>query len=706
MAMARVTSAAPPASDPSDLPVTRLKGIGAKRAALLAHRGVRTLADFLRFLPRRYEDRRLLLTVAEAGPGVRAWVRGRVVSGREAWFPRSGKRLFRVLLRDPTGEVELVWFNYRKPLLQPFTRQGLEMLAFGELQRTAGRLQMIHPELIPAERAGADALGILPVYPALPGLSVRTLRAALREALARTEDGLSDPVPPAVLQELGLPGVHAALSRIHFPPPEAVLEELNASETPEHRRLLFERFFLFMLIITLRKRHRKSRGGPLLFLPDDLHRRLDSFFPFRLTGGQRAAVDELLADLGGGSAMNRLLQGDVGCGKTVVAAAAAWVTAQNGYQTALMVPTQVLAHQHFEYFSGLPPAMGLRPVLLTGGLGRLERTAALARLRSGEANLAIGTHALIQAGVDFARLGLAVIDEQHRFGVRQRALLDAKAPPCHLLVMTATPIPRSLAMSVYADLDVSVIRELPPGRRVTETRLVDRGRKRWVYETLRAALAAGRQGMVICPVIEGSEDSDLKNALGMHAALSKLFSPPFRVGLLHGRLAADEKDRVAEDFRKGTVDLLVGTTVVEVGVHAPGAGVIVIEHPERFGLAQLHQLRGRVGRGEEPGLCLLMLPEELAPEARRRLEILAATHDGFEIARKDLELRGHGELTGTRQAGTGELDLGDISRQPELLAQARRAAEQLAAADPELRRPEHRRLRDLLQAQLSTPSDP
>jgi len=388
--------------------------------------------------------------------------------------------------------------------------------------------------------------------------------------------------------------------------------------------------------------------------------------------------------------MNRLLQGDVGCGKTVVAAVAASLTVINRWQVAIMVPTQVLARQHYLYFAGLPESMGFRSVLLTGAVKKSERLDTYEKIRLGEYNLIIGTQALIQEDLSFARLGLVVIDEQHRFGVKQRALLDQKGVNPHLLVMTATPIPRTLAMTVYADLDISFIKEYPEGHLPVVTRLMDGSQRREVLNTLNQRMAAGEQAMVICPVIEGSEEMDLKNALEVHEKLRKIFMPRFRVELIHGRMSSDEKDWVMERFRDGLIDLLVGTTVIEVGVDAPGATVMVIQNPERFGLTQLHQLRGRVGRGTKRGHCFLMLSTQPSAQTLSRLKILAESHDGFEIAQKDLEMRGQGELMGTKQSGAGELDFAEMFREPELLVAAKKEADALVASDPTLSRPENR----------------
>ncbi len=403
--------------------------------------------------------------------------------------------------------------------------------------------------------------------------------------------------------------------------------------------------------------------------------------------------------------MNRLLHGDVGCGKTVVAAAAAYICALNSMQVAIMVPTQVLADQHLEYFSGLSDKMGFRPILLTGRLKEAERRDICDKIGNGQYNLVIGTQSLIQERLSFPKLGLVIIDEQHRFGVRERALMERKGENPHLLVMTATPIPRTLAITVYGDMDMSIIKGYPAGHKPVVTRLIPEREKRRVLEILKERMSAGHQAFVICPVIEGSEDVDLKNAVEMAQKLRKIFQPSFRIGLIHGRLPSDERGQTMNDFRKGLIDLLVGTTVIEVGVHVPGATAMIIEHPERFGLAQIHQLRGRVGRGSERGICLLMLSSNLPERTLPRLKTLVESHDGFEIAQKDLELRGQGELTGTKQAGMGELEFTEMMREPELLLKAKREAENLIDSDPDLFHPENATLKAIIESVLAKPQD-
>ena len=672
-------------------PLIALKGIGPKRAEFMARKGLHTLIDLLLFSPIRYEDRRRVLPIDKTTDGMSVWVRGKVRSGREERFFRSGKRLFRIRIQDETGSLDLLWFHYRKAHLSTFARQGLTLMAYGCIRKNRGKTQMIHPDIGLADTDREKGLlGFYPVYSVIQGIPEQVLRSAIRHVLDQYQEYLVDPVPRKITCPLALPEFAEAIRGVHMPPRELSTDLLNRFRTRYHQRLTFDRFFRVMLGIAFGKKARESRAGPAFSVPKGLLSRLEKCFPFALTGGQVSAIDEIFRDLSRNKPMNRLLQGDVGCGKTVVAAVAASLTVINRWQVAIMVPTQVLARQHYLYFVGLPESMGFRSVLLTGALKKSERLDTYEKIRLGEYNLIIGTQALIQEDLSFAKLGLVVIDEQHRFGVKQRALLDQKGVNPHLLVMTATPIPRTLAMTVYADLDISFIKEYPEGHLPVVTSLMDGSQRREVLNTLNQRMAAGEQAMVICPVIEGSEEMDLKNALEVHEKLRKIFMPRFRVELIHGRMSSDEKDWVMERFRDGLIDLLVGTTVIEVGVDAPGATVMVIQNPERFGLTQLHQLRGRVGRGTKRGHCFLMLSTQPSAQTLSRLRILVQSHDGFEIAQKDLEMRGQGELMGTKQAGAGELDFAEMFREPELLVAAKKEADALVASDPTLSRPENR----------------
>ena len=664
---------------------------------MLAQRGLSTIQDLLFFLPLRYEDRTQVLPVASAQEGPKVQVRGKVMFGGEERFFRSRKRLFRIMIKDETAQLELIWFQYKRVHLNRFLDQGAEVIAYGRIQNNRGKRQMIHPDLtLLGPDKGKEVLGVHPVYPAVKGVSGQILRSLVMRAIDQYLDAVEDPIPRHITRRIGLPGLAEGIRGVHVPEAGSTIEMCNQFKTVHHQRLTFDRFFQVLLTIAFRKKSRGMSTGPVFRVPNDLLARFQKCLPFTLTSDQVQAIKEMLRDLSSGSPMNRLLQGDVGCGKTVVATAAAYITILNNWQVAIMVPTQILARQHHMYFAGLPEGMGLRSIVLTGSMNRSDRLRAYEKISRGEYNLIIGTQALIQEGVFFSRLGLVVIDEQHRFGVRQRALLDKKGENPHLLVMSATPIPRTLAMTVYADLDISVIKEYPKGHQPVVTHLVNESEKRRVFTTLNKRMAMGQQGLVICPVIEGSEDPDLKNTKEMYAKLKKIFAPRFRVGLIHGRVASEEKERVMEEFRQGLIDLVVATTVIEVGVHAPGATVMIIEHPERFGLAQLHQLRGRVGRGDERGLCLLMCADGMPEHVFSRLKVLEQSNDGFEIAEKDLEMRGQGELMGMRQAGAGELDFKEMLREPLLLKAAKREAERFIDSDPELSRPERQALNRMI----------
>ncbi|MBN1832289.1 MAG: ATP-dependent DNA helicase RecG [Deltaproteobacteria bacterium] len=691
------------------LPLTCLKGIGPKRAKLLAEKGLHTILDLLFFTPLRYEDRTRILPISETEEGIPILVKGKVVSGRETSFYPSRKKTFRIVLNDQTSMLELIWFHYRRPHLAQYAVRGRELLAYGRIQRNRGQRQMIHPEVTLLNTNGplsaVSLLGYYPVYPAIQGIAPNMVRSMMRTALDDYLSDLIDPIPKQITGRLRLPDLASAIKNTHFPSHDSHFDQLNQMTTPFRKRLLFDRFFLVMLTMAFRKKCREKRPSPAFTVPPGLMKDLDVFFPFRLTPHQMGAIEDMVKDFQTGTSMNRLILGDVGCGKTLVAAVAAYIAVRNDHQTAVMVPTQELARQHFEYFSSISPKMGFRPVLLTGKLNKAEQLRVYDDIRKQKANLVIGTQSLIQEGLRFAKLGVVVIDEQQRFGVKDRALMDQKGRNPHVLVMTATPIPRTLAITLYGDMDLSFIEGYPEGHKTVLTHLIHENQKRRVFETLKQRLLAGEQAFVICPVIEGSEETDLKSALDMASRLRKIFPPTLRIGLVHGRLRTNEREEVMRDFHKGVIHLLVGTTVIEVGVHVPKATIMVIEHPERFGLSQLHQLRGRVGRGAERGLCLLMLPRDLSEKSRSRLEILAENHDGFDIARIDLEMRGQGELTGSRQAGIGELDLTETSREWELLLAAKNEANHLVDADPDLSRPENGQMKIMVESILAKPLD-
>ena len=688
------------------LPVSTLKGVGPKRAGSFALKGIRTILDLLFLTPIRYEDRTKITPIQEVPEGTPVQIQGQVVFGKEERFFRSRRKIFRIMIRDEGAGLELLWFNYKKPHLDAMAAPGSTLLAYGSVTWNHGRRQMVHPEVVKhAPGAPSELLGFYPVYSGVEGLSSAMLRSLMMKALQDHLSSIIDPVPARLAESLGLPSLEEALRSVHFPPKSCSFADLNSFQTAFHKRLLFDRFFLVMLTIAFRKRDRERRTGLNLTLSSEGREAAARFFPFTFTLDQTRAVQDILHDLSSGRPMSRLLMGDVGCGKTAVAAVAAYACVQNGRQAAIMAPTQVLASQHFESFSELSGKMGFRLVLLTGTLKKGEREDAYRKIKGGDYNLVIGTQSLIQEDLVFRNLSLVIIDEQHRFGVRDRALIDRKGTNPHLLVMTATPIPRTLALTVYGDMDVSIIKEFPRGHVPATARLVPGTGKREVFDFLRVRLSQGDQAFVICPVIEGSEELDLKNATDMAQRLAKLLSPPYRVGLMHGRLPPQEREAVMAGFRAGRIHLLIGTTVVEVGVHVPRATLMIIEHPERFGLAQLHQLRGRVGRGSDRGVCFLMGSNSLSENALSRLKVLVDHHDGFEIARKDLEYRGHGELIGMKQTGLGEMDLSEMMRDPDLLFVAKEKADLLLDSDPQLADPSHHALKTFVESILARPID-
>jgi ATP-dependent DNA helicase RecG len=691
------------------LPLRALKGVGPKRARSLAQKGLRTVLDLIFFTPIRYEDRREIIPIGDAPVGRRALVQGEVLFGKEDIFPRRRKRLFRIVIRDRRDTLDLLWFYYKKPHLDRFAPPGTRLLVFGDVQLNRGRRQMIHPEILSWAGKGKhlpeQGPGYHPVYSAVPDLSPGILRSLIQSAVDQHLQSLMDPLPSEILDRLDLPDLAMALRGVHRPPGDRNLDHLNRFCTPDHRRLKFDRFFLVMLTMAYLKKKRRRRKGPVFSPPQGFPAVLESFFSFPLTEDQENAVRDITRDLSTGTAMSRLLMGDVGCGKTVVAAAAAHLCVFNGAQTALMVPTQILANQHMAFFSELPAAMGFRPALLTGSLHKKELRDLSRGIQMGRINLIIGTQALIQESLTYHNLGLAVIDEQHRFGVRERALLDRKGNNPHLLVMTATPIPRTLAITAYGDMDLSVIQTYPKGRKPVSTEIVSADQKRGILDTLTRALSRGERAFVICPLIEVSEEKDLKDAMDMAQKLKNIFEPRFHVGLVHGRLPADEREAVMERFKTGQIHLLVGTTVIEVGIHVPEATVMVIEHAERFGLSQIHQLRGRIGRGKNQGHCFLVPSPNLSEKARSRLLVLTESQDGFQIAKKDLDLRGQGELVGMRQSGVGELDFSNIMDDPKLLLLAREEAKRMIDSDPALSRVEHALLKRMIQSIVSKPLD-
>lgn len=649
--------------------LTRLRGVSGAMERRLARLGLGTIEELLFHLPLRYEDRTRLVPIGSLRPGHPGLVEARVDAADVVF---RGRRQLLVHASDGTGKLLLRFFHFSKDQQAAFTR-GVRIRAFGDPRVGRGGVEMVHPRyrLLTSDEGAPVEQTLTPIYPATDGVRQGTLLNLTRQALEGHLDGLIDYLPSGRCRELGLPSLHEALQVVHRPPADVEVAALTEGGHPSVQRLAIEEMLAHHLGL---KRQREGRHRYRSFAigagEQGLKRRLVESLPFPLTVAQRRVIDEIDADLARPHPMLRLLQGDVGSGKTIVAAAAAVQVADQGYQAALMAPTEILAEQHFRNLSQWLPALGLNLVWLTGRHKGRTRQRALDEIASGAGRIVIGTHALFQEQMRFHNLALVVIDEQHKFGVHQRLTLrqkgdgDSRRP--HQLIMTATPIPRSLAMTFYADLDTSIIDELPPGRMPVETVAVSSQRRGEVVARIASACAEGRQAYWVCPLIDDSDVLDLQAAESTRAALADALTG-LTVGLVHGRLKSADKERVMQQFAGGQIDLLVATTVIEVGVDVPNASLMVIENAERFGLAQLHQLRGRVGRGSEASTCVLMYEGRLSSNAQARIAAMRETSDGFEIARRDLALRGPGEILGTRQTGTLGMKIADLGRDANLL---------------------------------------
>jgi ATP-dependent DNA helicase RecG len=666
-------------------PVTALSGVGPALADKLARLSVSTVQDLLFLLPLRYEDRTRLVDIGALRPGMRVTVEGEIELSEVVFRKR---RMLLCQLADGTGFVLLRFFHFSRAQAEGL-RRHTRLRCFGEVRLGPSGLEMVHPEyrrLAGGEDPPLDET-LTPVYPGTEGLQQGRVRRLVEAALTRLDARPPvDLVPAETLADLGLPSLLEALSYVHHPPPDADLRLLEQGLHPAQQRLAFEELLAHQLSLRILRRRVREHRAPELKSEGSAVPEFLAALPFDLTGAQQRVLREILEDLAAPRPMLRLVQGDVGSGKTVVAAAAAVRAVEAGCQAAIMAPTELLAEQHYRNFRSWLEPVGIGVSALTGRLGAAERRAALDEIGSGRAGVVVGTHALFQAGVEFRRLGLVIIDEQHRFGVHQRLALtekgeDGDARP-HQLVMTATPIPRTLAMASYADLDTSVIDELPPGRgRVTTVAIPD-GRRAEVIARVRQACSDGRQAYWVCPLIEESELLQYQAAEDTARMLSAAL-PELRVGLVHGRMKPREKESVMHRFKLAEIDLLVATTVIEVGVDVPNASLMIIENAERMGLAQLHQLRGRVGRGREDASCVLMYHPPLGQGAERRLRTMRETTDGFLIAEEDLRLRGPGEVLGTRQTGMMQMRVADLMRDQQLLPRIRVAADRmLAGHDP------------------------
>ena len=655
-----------------------IKGVGPARAAMLEAKGLATIEDLLAHAPFRYEDRRNVKTIGQLAVGEMATVMAEVRSAKSTKFRKSKVGMFEATFGDGSS-LGLIgkWFHgaYLEDVLKP----GVRVALYGKVEFDTynGAISMMHPEH-EILQADEDEMGlhtgrIVPVYEAAGKVSTRVLRMIIHRIL-ETLPRLEDPLPKEILDRLKLPERWTALREMHFPSGDSDVRLLNAFRSPAQFRAIFEEFFWLECGLALKKNKARLQVGIGFALTDRVREQIKAMLPFKPTGAQKRVLGEIAGDMSRPHPMYRLLQGDVGSGKTLVAAETAIIAVENGYQVAVLAPTEILATQHYLYFKKLFHKLGYTVGLLTGSLSAKDKASWKKLLAAGLIPVMVGTHALLEDDVQFKKLGLAIVDEQHRFGVEQRMRLVEKAGIApDVLVMTATPIPRTLALTIYGDLDVSVIDELPPGRKAIQTKNIPEDRVESAYSFMKSQIDLGRQAYVVYPVIEESETNAMKAAQKMHEHLSQVVFPDVSVGLLHGKMAADDKEAVMEQFKKGEAKILVSTTVIEVGVDVPNATVMVIEQAERFGLAQLHQLRGRVGRGGEQSYCILVTGK-LSDTGRERIRTLLESNDGFYIAEMDLQLRGPGEFFGTKQSGLPALRIGNIIRDKEILEVARSEA--------------------------------
>ena len=675
-------------------PIQYVKGVGPKLAKLLSKKGIATLEDALYFLPRDYEDRRRLTPIGSLRPGQFAVVFGKVAQVKPQRIGR--KHRLEVSLSDSYGEIKLFWFHAYPALLEEF-ELGQAFVVAGEVRLSSKGLQISHPEFEKVKEVinGKPTMSlhfgrIVPIYSETEGLHQKTLRKVMREALHSSIPHLKESLSQELLTELSFPSLRQSFLKVHFP------ESLPNSEEPSEaiKRIIFEEFFVLELGLALRKQKNRREKAPALKDPLQMLPKMMKNLPFHLTEDQKKSLEQTQNDLSQGVSMCRLIQGDVGSGKTIVTLGAAALASGSGYQTAFMAPTEVLAQQHYKTAKALLDPLGIPFYLLTQG--NEERAETEKALLTQENCVVIGTHALFQKRIEFKKLGLVIVDEQHRFGVEQRGKLLRKQGTLtpHLLMTTATPIPRALALTLYGDLDLSIIRQKPQGRKPIRTRVLKDKDRPKLYQKIEEVVQRGQQVYVIYPLVQESEKLDLKSATEMHQKMSREIFPNLRIGLVHGRMKSEEKEKILSNFKLKKFDVLISTTVVEVGIDVPNATLMVIEHPERLGLSQLHQLRGRVGRGSEESECLLVAEAYVT----ERLRIMTQTDDGFLIAEEDLRIRGPGEFLGTRQSGLPGFRVGNLLRDADLLQRAKVEAEKVLQSDPDLKKPENIVIRSLVES--------
>jgi ATP-dependent DNA helicase RecG len=682
-------------------PIQFIKGVGPKISQLLKKKGIETIEDALYNLPLRYEDRREIKRIADLTIGDRCVGYAEVIAAGEVVYPKSRRRVYEAILGDGSGLIIAKWFQGIK-YIRGRLKKGDQVIFCGEIRGYRAQREILHPDLEWVEGKEGDSLHfgrIVPVYSETEGLYQRRIRGIMYQVIQDAALKVTSPIPPEICKRCNLMPLSEALREVHFPQGYLDIEQLNLKTSPPHQRLAFEEFFFLELGMALRQRGIAQEEGIAFRVEktpsaDQLLERL----PFSLTTAQERVIEEIKGDMVKPHPMNRLLQGDVGSGKTAVALVASLIAIDNGYQAAVMAPTEILAEQHYINLREWLRGLDIKAVLLTGRIKGKERDELYQAITEGEAHLVVGTHALIQEGLSFKRLGLSVVDEQHRFGVMQRARLRRKGAVPDLLVMTATPIPRTLAMTLYGDMEVSILDELPPGRGPIVTRVYREKEQGEFYRTVGEEIAKGRQAYVVYPLVEESERMDLRDATQGAQRLQREVFPHYTVGLIHGRMRGEEKEETMRAFRQGEIQILVATTVIEVGIDYPNATVMVVEHAERFGLSQLHQLRGRIGRGPHPSVCLLVAAARMGKEAWRRLKVMEGTTDGFRIAEEDLAIRGPGEFLGVRQWGLPDFRVANLIRDTRLLQQARQEAFALIDQDPRLSREEHLPLREIIRA--------
>ncbi len=673
-------------------PIQFIKGVGPKLSELLGKKGIQVVGDALYFLPRKYEDRRRMKKISEIIPHNIETVKGTLQMLGVVPYRGGKKRIFEIAVGDGSGILIAKWFQFNERYMRTRFKKGQQVILSGEVGHYRQQKEVHHPEIEiiePGEEESWEFMQIIPIYSETEGLYPKTMRRIMRRVVDEYSPVVIDGIPESIRKKQRLVGLSEAVKNVHFPDGNDDFDILNEGKSPAHRRLIFDEFFFLELGLALRKKGVILEKGITYNISDRYINKLRSILPFKLTTAQEKVVQEIMGDLKKPYPMNRLLQGDVGSGKTVVALIASLVVIENGYQAAFMAPTEILAEQHYSTISTLAEKLGLKIILLTSSMKGSKRNTIYQEIEEGKVDIIIGTHALIQESVQFHKLGLVVIDEQHRFGVMQRAMLKKKGMNPDVLVMTATPIPRTLGLTVYGDLDSSVIDQMPPGRLPVKTKLYHERDREKVYLRIRQEVEKKKQVFIIYPLIEESEKLDLMNATQMAEHLQNDVFPEHKIGLLHGRMVGEEKENIMSDFQSKKIDILVSTTVVEVGIDIPNASLMVIEHAERFGLSQLHQLRGRVGRDKYQSQCILLAQYRKSDDARRRLKIMEKTTDGFKIAEEDFAIRGPGEFLGTRQSGIPDFRIANILRDVKILSEARNEAFRLIEEDPTLSLPVH-----------------